>query len=100
MHLNCAKVICNTLEQTDPSVVEWPAQSPDPNHIELLWEKLDWEVQKAVSTSEAYLWRKLQEVWIRITPDMLTKLIARMPRLCAAVIKNKGGHIGESQVYI
>lgn len=79
-------------------VMEWPPQSPDLNPIELLWEELDREVRKSPPTSQADMWKKLQEAWFRIPPDILAKLIARMPRLCAAVIKNKGGHIDESTV--
>ncbi|GJQ79577.1 hypothetical protein Trydic_g16421 [Trypoxylus dichotomus] len=61
-------------------VMEWPPERPDLNPMVLLWE-FDGEVRK-----------------LRIIPDTLTKLIARMPRLCAAVIKNKRGRIDESQV--
>lgn len=80
------------------TIMKWPPQSPDLNPIELLWEELDREVRKAPPTSTDNMWNKLQEAWARITPETLAKLLGRMPRLCAAVIKNKGGHIDESKI--
>ncbi|GJQ70045.1 hypothetical protein Trydic_g22528 [Trypoxylus dichotomus] len=77
-------------------VMEWPPRNPDLNLIELLREELGWEVGEAVQISKAYLWKKLQEARVPITPDTLTKLIARRPRLSAAVIKSKD-HRDESQ---
>ncbi|GJQ77236.1 hypothetical protein Trydic_g20662 [Trypoxylus dichotomus] len=77
-------------------VMEWPPQSPDINSIEFLREELDRGVRKAVLSSEADLWKKLQEAWVWITSATLTKLFARV--LYAIVIKSKRGHIYERQV--
>ncbi|GJQ64873.1 hypothetical protein Trydic_g7047 [Trypoxylus dichotomus] len=66
MNLNSAETICNTLKQT---------QGPE-----------------AVPATEGDLWKKLLEAWVQITPDTLTKLTAKISRLCAAVIKIKGGN--------
>lgn len=79
-------------------VMEWPPQSPDLNPIELLWDELDRQVRKSCPTSREDLWRILQEEWQQISRETLEKLIRRLPRLCEAVIKNKGGHIDESKV--
>jgi hypothetical protein len=40
------------------SIMEWPAQSPDLNPIELLWEQLD---RKKCPSSQSNLWDVLQE---------------------------------------
>lgn len=79
-------------------VMEWSPQSPDLNPIELLWDELDRQVRKSCPTSREDLWRILQEEWQQISRETLEKLIRRLPRLCEAVIKNKGGHIDESKV--
>lgn len=79
-------------------IMVWPAQSPDLNPIELLWDELDQKVRKTCPTSQTDLWSKLLEEWQKITPEMLQKLIARMPRLCEEIIKKRGGHIDESAI--
>ena len=68
------------------SVMEWPAQSPDLNPIELLWERLDRMVHKKCPSSQSNLWEVLQEAWGEIYLDYLNKLTARMPKVCKAVI--------------
>ena len=45
------------------SVMEWPAQSPDLNHIGLLWEQLDRMVCKKCPSSQSNLREVLQEAW-------------------------------------
>ena len=61
------------------SVMEWPAQSPDLNPIELLWEQLDRMVRKKCLSSQSNLWEVLQEAWGEIYSDYLNKLTAWMP---------------------
>ena len=68
------------------SVMEWPAQSPDLNPIELLCKQLDRMVCKKCPSSQSNLWEVLQEVWGEISSDYLNKLTARMPKVCKAVI--------------
>ena len=41
------------------SAMEWPAQSPDLNHIELLWEQLERMVCKKCPSSQSNLWEVL-----------------------------------------
>lgn len=79
-------------------VMNWPAQSPDLNPIELLWEEMDRNVREKQPTSINSLWNIVQECWNNILPVTLEKLIKRMPRLCAAVIKNRGGHFDETKI--
>ena len=80
------------------SVMKWPAQSPDLNPIELLWEQLDWKVREKCPTSKSDMWNLLQQAWNEITPEYLTKLTARMPKICKALIAAKGGFFDESKV--
>lgn len=78
--------------------MEWPAQSPDLNPIELLWEQLDRMVRKKCPSSQSNLWEVIQEAWGEISSDYLNKLTARMPKVCKAVIAANGGFFDESKV--
>lgn len=80
------------------TIMKWPPQSPDLNPIELLWDELDRNVRKECPTSKKHLWKILQESWRHIHIITLEKLILRMPRLCRAVIKVKGGFFEESKI--
>ena len=78
--------------------MERPAQSPDLNPIELLWEQLDRMVHKKCSSSQSNLWEVLQEAWGEIYSDYLNKLTAIMPKVCKAVIAANGELFDESKV--
>jgi hypothetical protein len=78
--------------------MEWPAQSPDLNPIELLWEHLDRMVRKKCPSSQSNLWEVLQEAWGEISSDYLNKLTTRMPKVFMAVISANGGFFDESEV--
>lgn len=73
----------------------WPAQSPDLNPIELLWDELDRKVRESCPKSKPHLWTLLQTTWESLPCETLNKLIERMPRICEAVIKNKGNYFNE-----
>lgn len=74
------------------TIMNWPAQSPDLNPIEQVWELLDRSILKRLKTSEEHVWKNLQKVWLSLTPLLLQKYIFSMKRRCQAVIKAKGGH--------
>ena len=76
----------------------WPAQSPDLKPIELLWEKLDRKVKQKCPTSKEPLWQILEESWLSTTPEIINKLINRMPRIANKVIKTRGLFFDEKTV--
>lgn len=76
----------------------WPSQSPDLNPIELLWDELDREVRKLRSSNVEELWNNLQSCWTAISAQTLQNLISRMPRVCAAVLRAKGGYFEEAKI--
>ncbi|CAJ0929860.1 unnamed protein product [Ranitomeya imitator] len=76
----------------------WPPQSPDLNPIEMVWGELDRRVKAKGPTSAKHLWELLQDCWKTIPGDYLLKLIKRMPRVCKAVIKAKGGYFEEPRI--
>lgn len=71
-------------------VLDWPAQSPDLNPIEHLWDELGRRVQEKKHSNKRELWESLQKEWTNITEDSINRLIESMPRRCAAVIASKG----------
>ena len=72
----------------------WPAQSPDLNPIEHLWDHLDRQIRKRrpLPTSPTALAAALQDAWGKIPLDVVRNLIASMPTRVGAVIKAKGWH--------
>lgn len=78
--------------------MEWPAQSPDLNPIELVWDELDRRVKAKQPTSATHLWELLKQTWEELSEEYLISIVERMPRVCSAVISAKGGYFDESKV--
>ena len=78
--------------------MEWPAQSPDLNPIELVWDELDRKVKAKQPTSATHLWELLQQSWEELSEEYLISIVERMPRVCSAVISAKGGYFDESKI--
>ena len=81
-------------EDNDIQVLSWPAQSPDLNPIEHLWEHLKRQLCKYSNPPRGAheLWDRLVDKWNGIGPEVCQNLIESMPRHIQAVIKAKGGH--------
>jgi len=75
-------------------VLPWPAQSPDLNPIEHLWNHLKRKLAEYESPPDGMmvLWECVQAEWEKIEPRVCQELIESMPRRTAAVIKAKGGY--------
>jgi len=75
-------------------VLDWPAQSPDLNPIEHLWQHL----KQRLATYETdpismhELWERVEAEWNRIPPQICIDLITSMSRRVAAFLKAKGGY--------
>lgn len=73
-----------------PHVIKTPAQSPDMNPIENLWEYLDRRVRETPPSSKTTLRARLQEEWAKIPTEYLQKIILNMPQRLQSVIDNHG----------
>lgn len=75
-------------------LMSWPAQSPDLNPIEHLWQHLKCKIgahpEPAAGVHE--LWVRARTEWEKITIETCRALIESMPRRVEAVIKARGGH--------
>jgi transposase len=82
------------LETKKINTLEWPAQSPDLNPIEHLWDHL--KRQLAGYETEPHgileLWEHVEAEWDKIPMEVCVNLIDSMPRRIAAVLKAKGGY--------
>ena len=78
-------------ENTIPSL-PWPAQSPDINPIEHLWDELERRIRglKKRPKTEDELFQFLQEEWVKIPLSVLKKLVDSMPKRVVAVREANG----------
>ena len=81
-------------EDNDIEVISWPAQSPDLNPIEHLWEHLKHCPHQYDTPPKGVheLWDRVSEEWNAISPEVCQNLIESMPRRIEAVLRAKGGH--------
>ena len=82
------------LETKKINILEWPAQSPNLNPIEHLWEHLTRRLAGYKSEPKGILelWERVEAEWDRIPVEICVNLIESMPRRIAAVLKAKGGY--------
>ena len=78
--------------------MELPAQSPDLNAFEVVWDELDRRMKAKQPTSATHLWELLQQCWEELSEQSLIPIAERMPRVCSAVISAKGGYFDESKI--
>ena len=95
----------NDPKHTSKYVKEWllaqkfqliwpPAQSPNLNPIEHLWNEVNrcMRMLEKKPTNKKDLWGKLQEIWYSIEVDIVKKLIMSMPERAVDVYQAKGGY--------
>lgn len=87
-----AKATSKWLQEHHIRVLDWPAQSPDLNPIEHLWEHLKRRLSAydSAPTGVHQLWDRVQHEWELITAEDCMRLIESMPRRIEAVLKAKG----------
>ncbi|GBN08764.1 hypothetical protein AVEN_141853-1 [Araneus ventricosus] len=93
-----ARSVCAWFEehQDEFTVLLWPANSPDLNPIENLWDHLD-RVVRAMDPQPrnlAQLATALESAWLNILVNAFRNLIDSLPARLAAVRSAKGGYSG------
>jgi Transposase/DDE superfamily endonuclease len=81
-------------EDNQVNVMTWPAQSPDLNPIEHLWEHVKRKLKGYEHPPKGVheIWDRLVVEWNNIGPEVCQNLVESMPRRIAAVIRAEGGH--------
>lgn len=87
-----ANVVKNWKEEINLISLPWPAQSPDMNPIEHLWDVLERKIWAHIPLpkNKEELWQIIQEEWYSIDIQTLQNLVDSMPNRIAAVIQSKG----------
>lgn len=73
-----------------PHIIQTPAQSPDLNPIENLWDYLERQIRKRTITGLPSLKIAIQEEWEKIPMSYTRKLVDSMPKRIKMVIDQKG----------
>ncbi|GIY68056.1 transposable element Tc1 transposase [Caerostris darwini] len=73
--------------------MDWPAQSPDLNPIENLWDALHRRIQGCTTRPKSLkeLLCLLQAEWKKIPLAVIQRLVESMPRMVHSVIASRGG---------
>ncbi|GFX80260.1 transposable element Tc3 transposase [Trichonephila clavipes] len=93
-NLSChrAMLIDDFLETENIQRMTWPANSPDLNPIEHVWDMLGRQIA-ALTHPPSFvteLKRSLQEAWNRLSPQLIHHLIASIVNRCAACLAVRG----------
>lgn len=85
-----SKFVKEWLKNEKIKVLKWPAQSPDLNPIENLWEIVNKNISPRNFKNVDQLFDALVEAWNNIDRGIIYNLIKSLPKRCADVIKAKG----------
>ena len=80
------------LQDSNISVMEWPAKSPDLNLIEIVWGVLARRVYKNCRqfNDVEELESSVVQEWNNLLAEYLQKLLKSMPKRCVEVLNNQG----------
>lgn len=88
-----ARIVNAWFSDNNIGTLQWPAQSPDLNPIEHLWDELERRIRLRPRrpSSLPELATALKEEWSAISPVFYKNLVESLPRRIEAVIRAKGG---------
>ena len=87
-----AKVVSTFKEINNIRTIDWPAQSPDLNPIENVWDYIGRKLHSDLPENLNKLKLKLREIWKNMPQDFIVTLIRSMNRRISAVITARGLH--------
>ena len=70
--------------------ISWPAQSPDLNIIESVWNQIFSQIKGETFTSGELLWKRIQKEWYSISKEFIISLYESLERRIIAVIDSEG----------
>jgi len=81
------------INENIPELLDWPANSPDLNPIENLWNLVKRNVEKKMPQNQKDLIQFMVEEWNSIPNSVLKNLVNSMKRRCELIIENNGERI-------
>ena len=87
-----SRLVQELLHRRGVSCLDFPSYSPDLNPIENLWATLAREVEKKQCDSIEELQDTIEQAWEEADKEHMRKLVASMPKRCAAIIEANGWH--------
>ncbi len=78
------------MEDHQIKTLSWPAQSPDLNPIENLWNVIKRKMDGHKPSNKAELLEFLRQEWHKVTQHQCERLVESMPRRMKAVLENQG----------
>ena len=88
-----SKLVQQFLKDTKTKVLEWPAQSPDLNPIEHLWQVLKVNVHARKSRNLDQLEQFAMEEWATIPQETCANLVKNYSKRSLSVVAQKGSTI-------
>ena len=91
---NTAKIVKEWMQSQDLSVLSWPANSPDLNPIENVWQHLKRYIsaRKVDINNREDLEKIIPEAWNALDPELLKKHVVNMHRRVQRVWLTRGHH--------
>lgn len=89
-----AGLVDDFLETENIQRMQWPANSPDLNPIEHVWDMLGRQLAalQHPPTNVPELKRALRDVWNSLNPQLIRNLITSMENRCTACLAVRGDH--------
>ncbi|GFV39455.1 DDE_3 domain-containing protein [Trichonephila clavipes] len=89
-----ANIVDECLQSENVTRMDWPAQSPDLNPIEHVWNMLGRRIatRHPPPTCLSELWRALLDEWCNTSLDQIDNVILSMSGRCKACIASSGRH--------